>query len=394
MTRQQLRSAWLAMRRAALDRSRIDGLTHRFYRYPARFSPTFVTAAVEALSEQGSIVLDPYMGGGTTPLVATALGRHAVGCDVNSLSVFLARLKLLRLTPEESDAVAEWVERVVPRLVYTAPPPIGTFATTARYANNLSAPRSRALKKVLGLGLASLDALPTDAARRFARGILLNAGQWALNGKRSRTTAANLRERVKMTAHTMLDALKSTNAQITERRVCPVFIHGSAEDLPLHEPFLSGSRADLVVTSPPYPGIHVLYHRWQVDGRRESAAPYWIAGCMDGQGSSFYNFADRRNPDDSAYFERSLATLRGIRDVTRDGAFVVQLIAFSQPDTQLRRYLQGMQSAGFREVRLDRDLGYSTHRRAWRDVPSRNWHAQLKGQLSGSREVLLWHIAS
>jgi hypothetical protein len=42
-------------------------------------------------------------------------------------------------------------------------------------------------------------------------------------------------------------------------------------------------KAKLIVTSPPYPGVHVLYHRWHVDGRRETPAPYWIAGCNDGQ---------------------------------------------------------------------------------------------------------------
>lgn len=33
------------LRRAALDPTPIHGLTHCFYRYPARFSPTFAAAA-------------------------------------------------------------------------------------------------------------------------------------------------------------------------------------------------------------------------------------------------------------------------------------------------------------------------------------------------------------
>ena len=41
-----------------------------------------------------------------------------------------------------------------------------------------------------------------------------------------------------------------------------------------------------VLTSPPYPGVHVLYHRWQVDGRKEAPGPFWIAGKLDGAGSS------------------------------------------------------------------------------------------------------------
>ena len=41
---------------------------------------------------------------------------------------------------------------------------------------------------------------------------------------------------------------------------------------------VDGLRAPrLVVTSPPYPGVHVLYHRWQVDGRKEAPLPFMIA---------------------------------------------------------------------------------------------------------------------
>src|SRR6185436_11446244 len=82
-----------AVRRAARDRAAVSGLTHTFYRYPARFSPQFAAAAIEAFSEPGDLVLDPYMGGATTLVEAIARGRRAVGCDLNSLAVFIARAK-------------------------------------------------------------------------------------------------------------------------------------------------------------------------------------------------------------------------------------------------------------------------------------------------------------
>lgn len=41
----------------------------------------------------------------------------------------------------------------------------------------------------------------------------------------------------------------------------------------------------LVATSPPYPGVHILYHRWQVDGRKEAPLPFVIANMLDGCGS-------------------------------------------------------------------------------------------------------------
>jgi len=156
----------------------------------------------------------------------------------------------------------------------------------------------------------------------------------------------------------------------------------------LHEQiaFATCPPASLVVTSPPYPGVHILYHRWQVNGRRETAAPYWIAGCNDGEGASFYNFADRRDPAGDKYFSASLRTLQSIRKVMKNGAYMVQLVAFSRPDEHLPRYLANMRDAGF-----DEETGQG---RIWRAVPNRKWHANLIGITHSAREVVLVHRAS
>ena len=73
--------------------NRVSGLTHNFYRYPARFSPVFAATAINLLSKPGDVVLNPYMGGGTTVVEAMAAGRHAIGSDLNSLAVFISNVK-------------------------------------------------------------------------------------------------------------------------------------------------------------------------------------------------------------------------------------------------------------------------------------------------------------
>jgi hypothetical protein len=167
----------------------------------------------------------------------------------------------------------------------------------------------------------------------------------------------------------------------------PVLIHESAEHIGAFGPFASGDKARLVVTSPPYPGIHILYHRWQVDGRKETPAPYWIANCLDGQGASYYTFGSREFRENDSYFEGSLRTLRAVREVMHDKATFVQMIAFSDAKKQLPRYLANMEAAGFRELRLDG----RNHRRIWRFVPRRSWHADYHGHAGGTREAVLVH---
>ena len=98
------------LRNAALDLNNVEGLTHQFYRYPARFSPAFAAAAIRCFSEPGQLVLDPYMGGGTTVVEAVAAGRRAVGSDINSLAVFITRVKTTPLSRDDSVAVRAWAD--------------------------------------------------------------------------------------------------------------------------------------------------------------------------------------------------------------------------------------------------------------------------------------------
>lgn len=49
---------------------------------------------VERLTQRGQTVVDPFMGSGTTLLAAHALGRHAIGCDIEAEHVTRAKERL------------------------------------------------------------------------------------------------------------------------------------------------------------------------------------------------------------------------------------------------------------------------------------------------------------
>ena len=378
----QLREALRSIRVAALDSSPVVGLTHRYYKYPARFSPAFARAAIEAFSSPGDLVLDPYMGGGTTIVEALAANRSAIGCDINSLAVFVATAKTIALSEPEVHEVEAWLLCALQFGYRDDVSLVDDYISETR-TKNLHLPRARALKKFVAFCLACCDAVESANANAFARCVLLSVTQWALNGRRRPVTLPQFREQLQEKTFEMLAASRPFPA--TGRP--PQLLHISAEQLPETEPFKSGSQVDLVVTSPPYPGIHVLYHRWQVDGRRETPAPYWIANCLDGQGSAYYNFGSRHQSGHGDYFEASLRTLRSVRKVMRPGAMMVQMIAFAAARQQLPRYLANMEAAGFHELRGDA-FGM---RRIWRHVPRRSWHADLQGRTGGAREVVLVH---
>jgi hypothetical protein len=250
---------------------------------------------------------------------------------------------------------------------------------------NLSLARARFIKKGIAAALASIASLPSVTARDFAKCALLRVSQWALDGRECHTPLREFRKQLATTAAGMLQSIEIFAERVRGTDAKATILNVNASELDRQDVFSGGKKAALVITSPPYPGVHVLYHRWQVDGRRETPAPYWIAGCNDGQGASFYNFGDRRQAAADNYFRASLETLKSIRRVVRDGGHMVQMVAFNRPDEQLERYLANMRDVGFAEA--------TNHGRIWRQVPHRKWHACLNGKTHSSNEVVLVHRA-
>lgn len=387
-------NALASLAEAARDATRVRGLTHTFYRYPARFSPQFASTAIELFSKPGEMVLDPFMGGGTTIVEALVRGRAAVGVDLNELAVFVCRVKTTQLTEMQVADVIDWIGTTVPNMRFNAPSFSLDDSASDKRTRNLSIPAARPIKKAIAIALEALPRLRLKKQQEFAKCILLRAAQWALNGRKAAPVLSEFRSKVLNIAEEMATGQKELTTQLegcTASPKAPVLVNASASTLPSQRPFLSGGKADLVVTSPPYPGIHVLYHRWQVDGRKETPAPYWIADCNDGMGSSYYNFADRKGTGLDRYYAEALVNFTAVREVMRDGALLVQMVAFSDPSSMLPRYLDMMANAKFAEVQCGSGFGSG---RIWRPVPSRQWHANTKGNTSSSNEVVLLHRAS
>lgn len=379
------RKSLSAVASAARDGRPVRGLTHDFYRYPARFSPAFAGGAIEQFSSPGDLVLDPYMGGGTVVVEAARRGRDVVGNDINALSHFLAGVKTSPLSAEDRGHAARWALDVVPGLRIQRMSPEAEALLENERAYNLSLPRARFLKRIIASALASIATTPGERLQNFLRCVVLNTAQWALDGKKLGTSAEEFRQRLQENVHRMLRGVQDYAECLVGVRPAEIFLsHADAARLVEVPVFAMGRRAQLVVTSPPYPGVHVLYHRWQVNGRRESPAPYWIVDRPDGQGASYYAFSSRENVE--GYFASALRTLRGTRAVMTSGGVMAQLIAFNDPKVQLRRYLETMEAAGFREIRERRT-------RTWRGVPNRKWHATVQGHTASAREVLLVHEA-
>ena len=372
--------------RHALDSARYTtGSTHNFYLYPARFSPEVARAVIKMFSERGDWILDPFMGGGTAIIEGLALGRRMVGVDLNALAHFVAAARTTPLSPQDETAIRDWAQAAARCARSSSPesaPHIGNLPLTVR--------------AFVADALDRIALLPFPRQRAFARCVLLRLGQWALD---CRDHAAPSRRRLAAKLPMLTDEMVSgltdfvrecresglRKSEIANSRILLCRNAGG-----LHEEVRLANlniRPRLVFTSPPYPRVHVLYHRWQVRGRKETPAPYWIAQVPDGYYASHYTGGSRTPTGEENYFAMIRSVFSSVRKLVAPDGLVVQLLGFADIKNQLPRYLAAMSDVGFEQWIPN----HSQQRRLWRYVPNRKWYAKLQGAVDASTEILLFH---
>ena len=363
-----------------------SGKTHNFYHYPARFSPQFARAIISEFSTPGDLVLDPFMGGGTSIIEGLTLGRFMLGVDLNALAHFVAATRTTPLSPQDEERILGWADSVSSLLSLPDRAPIESPGI-----RNL--PQS--VRTFVAGALDMASTLPLRRQQNFARCALLRLGQWALDCRDfSAPRRRRLGRHLPNLVRSLLAGLQEfvgqcrlsgvTKSQITGHRL---LLNRSAvglyEEAKLR-PFMG--RVNLVLTSPPYPRVHVLYHRWQYRGRKETPAPYWIANVPDGSGEAFYTFGSRKSSSMDGYFTTLKEAFTSIRPLLAEDALVVQLVAFSDAEIQLPCYLAAVEDAGYQETFLS-----TARSRLSRLVPNRKWYARLKERSDAASEILLIH---
>ncbi len=310
-----------------------------------------------------------------------------VGSDINALAHFVSLTRTTPLSDADADDIREWSHACADAFGGREP----DVPELPRIVN-----LPRAVEIFMAGSLALSDTLRFPRQRAFARCALLRLGQWVLDCRDFvRPHRSRLARRLPELVEEMLAGLDELVADcakagtpkhaITGKRV---LLHRSA--VGLHEDVRTqafGDRPRLVFTSPPYPSVRVLYHRWQYRGRRETPAPYWIARVPDGYYESYYTGGSRTPSGRKRYFAMIEAAFTSVRHMVHPEAWVIQLVGFSDMETQLPLYLAAMAAAGFYESN-------PTGERMDRRVPNRKWYAKLQASLDASTEILLFHRVS
>ncbi|MEO7668567.1 MAG: DNA methyltransferase, partial [Polyangia bacterium] len=236
-------------------------LTHGFHSYAGRMHPSIARGAIKRWSQAGELVVDPFCGSGTVLVEAMGVGRAAVGVDASPLGVAIAetRTTLLgesgraqlvaeaqRIADESGEnarrrrrpEIPAWGDREFERFF-----PHVAFELFTLRALVMKVPKTavgRALRMCFSSNLVKLmkagPEAPRDGAdKRIARGVP------------SRLLADRAVE-------------LSSSLAVLERRLPPGTptprVHlGDARDLS-RSPRVESACADLILSSPPYPGTY------------------------------------------------------------------------------------------------------------------------------------------
>jgi SAM-dependent methyltransferase len=249
---------------------------HGFHSYPARLHPLTASRLIAGLSAPGARVLDPFCGSGTVLVEARALGRRAIGSDLNPLAVELAWLKTLGGTRSFAEQLLNCTARIAEqaddrRLAKAAPLRLYSPEDRERYAIHVlleldslvhgieklrAGDVRRALRLVLSSMLTKLAHSEGDTTRRKSPRRLPSGFAIQLFVQKTEELVARLADyKTRLPARVPLAQIEVADAR--------------------HLRHVPAKTIDLVVTSPPYPGVYDYLdhhlHRLQWLGLDEGA---------------------------------------------------------------------------------------------------------------------------
>lgn len=239
---------------------------HFFHHYTAKFIPQIPSRIIRKFAKTNSVVVDPFMGSGTTLVEAKLLGCHSYGLDTNPMAIKIARAKTLKITDskvKEINGFLKWLDNIQksPDL-YIGDQSIELFkGSNLWFRSDVSNMVSLVLnelknyspdvKNFLEVGLSTLLKGISNARMDSVTPVLPNQPIYTDRKHYYRevnnlTRIIPVYRRLNSQIRRMKDAILDFNRETDDKLVCnPIF--GDARQLSNYI-----KHCDLVITSPPY----------------------------------------------------------------------------------------------------------------------------------------------
>jgi DNA modification methylase len=87
-------------------------MTHGFHQYASKFIPQIPFNLVSKLSNKNDLVLDNFVGSGTTLVECKLLGRNSIGVDINPLACLISKVKSTNFSDRELQNILKICESI------------------------------------------------------------------------------------------------------------------------------------------------------------------------------------------------------------------------------------------------------------------------------------------
>jgi len=377
------------------EKKRIFGKSHTYYRYPAAFSPIFAETIIRNFTKPGDTVLDPFVGGGTSAVEALSLQRKFYGVDVNPLSVLISKVKTTILSRNQIIFIKQFNEKIVNGKINFKSKRKKQHIDLNRYFSIQSLPKSE-IRKInqIKAGIEQYHFAITKVrdvkVRNFLTCLLLKTSKNILDNTRPCGTFKKLKFDLLSNCKKMIRYMIDFDKELKKNRS----IFGSHNKIKIIKSdilklskinSLKKGKVKLILTSPPYPGIHISYNKWQLHGRRDTKLPYWIMNSRPPVLTKFtYRGEKSRRLVD--YYRYMTKVYLKLKPYCAYNCYIVKLLSFRNKAKEFRLYREAMQNAGLEEIKILKN----GDGRLWRIVPKRRWQvAYSKRKLKSNKEVLL-----
>lgn len=240
---------------------------HFFHHYTAKFIPQIPSRIIRQYTTGNSIVLDPFMGSGTTLVEAKMLGCHSYGLDTNPMAIKIAQAKTLKFnndTVNEINTFLKWLAKKklnqdikidsLPNNILFDGSNLWFRNDVAFYLNEILheiEKYSPAVKNFIEVGLSTLLKGISNARMDSVTPVLPDKPVY-IDRKHYYREVNNLTRNIPVyyRLHSQIRRMKSAilefNKESDEKLICKPIL-GDARELNKHI-----DHCDLVVTSPPY----------------------------------------------------------------------------------------------------------------------------------------------
>jgi hypothetical protein len=225
--------------------------THGLHRFAAKYIPQVPGWALDSFAPRGGVVVDPFMGSGTTLVEGLLRGGTTIGVDIDPLARFIARAKV---TPVDHERIAALGRALATRWrepAATLRPPMPDIENFGHWFS----PAQWGWVQSLQEEILRLDC--TDDERFFLLVVFSSTLRWVSNADdQSQKTyvSGTLRKEPPPVADVIWRFLRRAVvglAQLNQHRRCDALTI-VADDADATDLGLAPASVDLAVTSPPY----------------------------------------------------------------------------------------------------------------------------------------------